>query len=162
MSKYDTEQFLNDLFLLVKSNLNGKINEIQAEKATLLGSANFAVPTLDDKAWFDSLDDKTANFDPYVYYGVNDNSVIQISSAEGNSLTAFFTVVLHYNGDDASMYKKMLRYIRALQEIVSENFDAFPEAGRMTVSAINPNDMKDLDGNTFHKIGGIMIQAGIV
>lgn len=161
MARYDAEQLLNDIFEIVKANLNTKLNEIKVEKDALLGSGNFAVPLIEDNAWFDSLDEKTANFDPYVYYGVNDNSVIELASAESSQLTIFFTVVLHYNGDDANMYKKMLRYIRALQEIVAENFDRIPEASSLRVTAVNPQDLQDLDESTFHKIGGISIQTAI-
>jgi len=59
------------------------------------------------------------------------------------------------------MYKKMLRYIRALQEIVAENFDKIPEASSLRVIAVNPQDLQDLDESTFHKIGGISIQTAI-
>lgn len=159
--KYDTERLLDDLLAIMKSNLNTKISEIQAEKDTLLGAGNFAVPLIDDNAWFDSLDDKTVNFDPYVYYGVNDNNVIELAGAESSEVQVFFTVVLHYNGSDASMFRKMLRYIRALQEVVGANFDAISCASNLTVSTVTPTDLKDLDGDTFHKIGGVVISTAI-
>lgn len=159
--KYDAERFMDDLLVIIRENLNLKINEIQAEKDTLLGSGNFAVPTIETAAYFDSLDERVANFDPYVYYGLGDNTVIQAASAESSDLTAFFTVVLHYNGSDASMYRKMLRYVRALQEIISENYDTIPEVSRLKVTAISPQDLRDLDESTFHKIAGVSIQAAI-
>jgi hypothetical protein len=159
--KYDLERLLGDLLSIVKTNLNTKLNEIQAEKTTLLGAANFAVPPIAEGAWFDTLDDKTVNFDPYVYFGVNDNTVIELASAETSEFAIFFTVVLHNNNEDANVYKKMLRYIRALQEVVSENFDRIPEVARFQVRTVTPNDLKDLDGDTFHKIGGIVINTVI-
>jgi len=159
--KYDLERLLDDLLAIVKTNLNTKINEIQAEKTTLLGQGNFAVPLIDDNAWFDSLDERTVNFDPYVYYGVNDNRVIEQAGAEASEVQIFFTVVLHYDGSDTAMFRKMLRYIRALQEIVSENFDAIQCASNLTVSTMTPVDLKDLDGDTFHKIGGVVINTSI-
>lgn len=159
--KYDTERLLDDLMAILKTNLNTKISEIQAEKDSLLGAGNFAVPLIDDEAWFDSLDDKAVNFDPYVYYGVNDQNVIELSSADASEISIFFTVVLHYNGDDASMFRKMLRYIRAMQEVVTANYDAISCASSLTVATITPTDMKDLDGDTFHKIGGVVINTAI-
>lgn len=159
--KYDTESLISDLLEIIKSNLNTKISEIQAEKTVLLGSANFAVPLIDDQAWFDSLDERTVNFDPYVYFGVNDNTVIELAGAETSEVQVFFTVVLHYNGNDANMYKKMLRYIRALQEVVSETFDRLPEVARFQVRTVAPNDLRDIDGETFHKIGGVVISTVI-
>jgi hypothetical protein len=141
--------------------LNTKISEIQAEKATLLGDQNFVVPLINDGAWFDTLDEKTANFDPYIYYGLNDNTVIELASAESSELAIFFTVVMHYNGNDATMYRKMLRYIRALQEVVSANFDRIPEVARFQVRTVAPNDLRDLDTSEFHKIGGIVINTAI-
>lgn len=159
--QYDAERLLDDLLQVVKSKLNTKINEIQAEKQTLLGSGNFVVPNIKEEAWFDGLDERSANFDPYVYYGVNDNTVIELASAESSELSIFFVVVMHYNGNDATMYRKMLRYIRALQEIVRENFDAIPEVSRFQVRTITPNDLRDLDTSEFSKIGGIVISTAI-
>ena len=158
--KYDVERLIDDTLAIVKSNLNDKLDEIQNEKDTLLGDDNFNLPRIDDKAYFDSLDDKVANFNEYVYYGVGDNAVIEIASAEASEVSLFFTVVLHYDGDDR-IYRKMLRYIRALQEIVSENFGEIPECSNFKVATISPADLKDLDGDTFHKIGGISISSAI-
>lgn len=97
MAKYDAETLLTDLLSIVKSNLNTKLNEIQAEKAALLGDQNFVVPLINDSAWFDTLDEKTANFDPYVYYGLNDNTVIELASARvanlRSSSPSFFTTM---------------------------------------------------------------------
>ena len=168
MPKFDAEQLLDELFSIVKANLNTKITKIQTEKAALLGSANFEVPTVDDNCWFDSLDDRIANCNPFVYYGINDNSVIEIASAESSDLTVFFTVVLDYDGEDVAMYRKMLRYIRALQEIASENFDEISEASNLKVVTINPQDLRNIEQDddphnlpNFHKIAGIAIQTAI-
>ena len=166
-AKYDAERFIDDLLEIFRTNLNTKIAEIQAEKAIFLGSKNFDLPTLEDNAWFDTLDVKTVNFDPFVYFGINDNALIEIESAEASDYTAFSTVILDYNGDDATMYKKMLRYIRALREIVSENFDTISEVSNLKVATINPTNFQDLDvdddnmDNSMNKIGGITLQGAI-
>lgn len=166
--KYDAERLLDDLFDIMKANLNTQITKIQVEKETLLGDKNFDVPLIEDDCWFDSLDDRVANCNPFVYYGINDNSIIEIASAESSDLTLFFTVVLDYDGDDKTMYRKMLRYIRALQEIASKNFSVISEASNLKVVAINPQDLRELEADedphnlpNFHKIGGISIQTAI-
>lgn len=159
--KYDVECLFDELFSIMKANLNDRITKIQSEKDTKLGDANFNVPLIDDNAWFDGLDERTANFNPYVYYGIEDNSVIEVASAESSDLTIFFTVVYHNDGDDVTMYRKMLRYIRAMQEVSTRNFREIAEASNLKVIALNPQDVKDLDSETFHKIGGVSIQAAI-
>lgn len=158
---YDAEQFLDELFGIMKANLNTQIDKIQTEKALLLGSKNFDVDRIDDNAWFDSLDDNVVNFNPYVYYGINDNSVIEIASAESSDLTVFFMVVAYYDGDDVAMYRKMLRYIRAFQQVSTRHFRDISDASSLKVTALMPQDLKDLDGDTMHKIGGVSIQAAI-
>jgi len=159
--KYDVERLLDDLFLIIQSGLNDQITKIQTEKAILLGDDNFEVKVINDDAWFDALDDRVVNYDPYVYYGINDNSIIEIAGAESSEVTLFFTVVAHYDGDDKPMFRMMLRYIRALQEIITENFSVIREVSNLKVSVIQPQDLKDLDQDTFHKIGGISIQTSI-
>jgi len=159
--KYDAERLITDLLDLFKTNLNSRITKIQAEKQTLLGANNFDVPQIDDAAWFDALDDRVANFNPYIYYGLNDNTVIEIASAESSDLTAFFTVVLANDGNDPLISRKMLRYIRALQEISSRHFGDIAEASSLIVTTITPKDLKDLDTGTFHKIGGVAIKTAI-
>ena len=161
-AKYDAERLLDDLLTIIKSNLNAKITAIQTEKDILLGVNNFDVPSVEDAAYFDSLDDKVANFNPYVYYGIGDNAVIENESAEADEITAFFTVVLADNGKP-DIYKIMLRYIRALREIISENFGKIPEASNLQVITITPSNVIDQDGTeqTFHKIAGISLQTTI-
>lgn len=163
--KYDAEALLNDLENIIKQNLNNKIAEIQAEKEALLGSSNFNVPSVDENAYFDTLDGRESNWNPYVYYGVGDNSPIEIASAEASELSLFFTVVLTNDANDPNVYRKMLRYIRALQEVVSENFDEIAEASNFKITTLTPSDMRDMDGEDemglLHKIGGVAITTAI-
>ena len=162
MAKYDAERLLDDLWNIVKSNLNNKIEEIQTEKETLLGLENFDVPSVNDKAYFDTLDDDVVNFDPYVYYGIGDNAVIEIEAAEATEITAFFTVIFASDGSPKA-YKMALRYIRALSEIMSEHFSKIPEASNFKVTTIVPADLRDQDGTeeTYHKIAGVSLQTAI-
>lgn len=157
---FDAEQLLDTLFAIMKSELNTRIAKIQAEKTILLGDANFDLKTIDDEAWFDSLDERTVNFDPFVYYGIQDDTIIEIASAESSDLTLFFLVVAA-NDNTAVMPRKMLRYIRALKEIATRHFADIPEASNLKVVTVQPRDLKDLEAETFHKIGGIAIQAAI-
>ncbi len=157
MSNRDTESLIVEVFELVKANLNTKILEIQAEKQALLGDDNFDLSEIDEAAWFTSLDEEEINYDPFVYYGVANQELISEHSVTATNVTLFFTVVESYHNQTSVTYFKMLRYIRALTEVVNEAFDKIGATSDLEVNAINPVDVRDIELDTTHKIGGIEI-----
>jgi hypothetical protein len=157
--KYDVERAVSDILEIIKANLNDKIDEIQSEKDTLLGSANFSVDHVGADAYFDSLDERVANYNPFIYYGIENTEVIGEKGATIESMALFFLVVLHNTFEDANISKRVLRYNRALKEIIEENFGQIRDLGGLRVTTLKPADMKDLHTSHFHKVGGIIVNT---
>ena len=161
--KFDAERVLDALRDIFEAQLPAKITEIQTEKDALLGDANFQLENIPANSFFDSLDDRVANKKIYVYYGLGNHSVIQNEEAEGEDLTVFFYVIYDQQSDSTSAYKKGLRYIRALKEIMEENANEFSEMSSFELQSVLPVDIRDLDngGETTHKAAGINLTTAI-
>ena len=160
-ARYDAERFLDDILAIVKANLNTEITAIQAEKDILLGSSNFTLKTVSDNAYFDSLDEGVANYDPFIYFGIEDDPIVPMEGAGAENIRAFFYVVLHNSFKDKNVYKRMLRYARALKQITEKNFDKISQIGNIRVEAMTPTNFQDLESNTFYKMAGISLSLSI-
>ncbi len=159
--RYDAETLLNDLFTIFKDNLNAQITKIQAEKDFLLGADNFDMPLIGDDAWLDSLDDRVANFDPFVYFNYSDQTIIEQPSAGASDYTIFFTVVKQEQ-DQLQSYKRMLRYTRALSQVSEKKFDKLTKASVITISELTPTNISlNENSDDMHKLAGIAIQVAI-
>lgn len=156
MAKFDGEVLLYKLADLIKSKLNDKLTAIDSEKGN-----DFETPHLSNDAYFDDLDEDVSNFQTYCYFGINNNALIEGGNTFGEDYNVFFTIVRAYEGNDGKQNRKMLRYIRALKEIVAENFDKYSAASLLEVIAMNPTNMKDVDNDTFHKLAGVVIRTAI-
>ncbi len=157
----DAELLLTKLENIMKSKLNDKITQIQAEKDALLGDKNYEMKLLDDTAWFDSLDEETANYDPFIYFGITSPDPIAVGGATAQEIGFFFTVVTSYDNESNINYRRCLRYIRALTEVVNENFDKVPATSNFEVSTLSPRDLRDIEFDTRHKICGIEVSTTI-
>ena len=154
---YDVEQLTKDLLQLVKDNLNTEITKIQTQKGNDFELKLIAEPT----AYYPSLDDNILEFDPFVYYGIGDNDILSNGPESSDNLEIFFTVVFTNENDDDNNYWRSLRYIRALRKVFENNYDSIPEAGDLKLGVITPQNLKDLDDDTFYKLSGITVTASL-
>jgi len=161
MARYDIERLLDDVSALMKASLNTKLAAIQAEKDILLGSDNFNVKQVNDKAWFDSLNEVVTNYDPFIYYGITVNEVTGEQGATAEDVQLFIMVLVADNQADKFIIKRMLRYVRALKEIVQENFDKLQCTSKFRVETVAPQDVKNTESGAYHKMSGIVLQTAI-
>lgn len=157
----DVEQIIEDFIQITKDNLNDKIVEIQAEKDALLGASNFDVSAIDSNAYFDQLDTRVANYDPFVYYGISDLKTSGYASAISLDISMFNLVVFSDNFEDENAHKKALRYTRALSEIYRDNFASNRSTSGYEVSQMVPESTKFNDGDGFFKLGGILVNFSV-
>ena len=161
MSKLRAEDLVRSIQELFKKELNGKIIAINAEYE-IKQPDSFLLAEIDDKGWFNSLDADTANYNEFVYYGITTNSQIPIQGAGANDFGIFMTVVVNDEQLDPETFYRSMRYIEALRDVVEDNADMLPtEASNMELENWNPENFRDLDNSTFHKIGGIILTTAI-
>ena len=131
-SKYNFEEFANDLEALLKAKLNAKINAVNAEfEDTILDPPNppqvsHVGPKLynikDGAYFFQTADAEVFNYNPFVMY-FSDNPTLDDGAYAGIVETYRFTVLICYANDNSTieMGKQLARYNRCLKELFIEN-----------------------------------------
>jgi hypothetical protein len=118
-------------------------------------------------AYYPSLDESVLEFDPFVYYGIGDDNISSGGGYSSDNLEFFFTVVFTNEANDEDSdhgennYWRSLRYIRALRNVFEKNSNKIPEAGDLAIGVITPQNLKDLDDDTFYKLSGITVTASL-
>lgn len=165
MAKRDLERLIFDLEALVKANLNTKIAAIDAENnAVLAAQDQVTCPLLDTNAFLfqDMTQADAAGFPVFVFFGTESPQTNSVGPGTANICEFFFIVVLQNDGSPRSSYIKLLRYVRALQEIFESNFKKFPDASRLEVSGTDPVTIAPPSGEWSFKGAGVKIRAAFV
>jgi hypothetical protein len=150
---FDEEKLLFDLETLVKSKLSAKLLSISNEKND---GITLEAPNAD--AWFDSANDRVFNYNPFVYFGISDCKPFSVGNVSSREVTLFFEICFTDSGNFAST-KKVLRYTRALREIIEENYKKFAQAGTLKIEQMVPVTVDNQSAR--YKIGGIYISCAI-
>ena len=155
---YDLETLLDDIETLVKANLNTKIAAINSEK-----NDSISLATIDSEAYFfQSLDGKQINYTPFVAYGISNFDSPEDGGHYGAAeikVSIDVIVCLEDVGQDVNITKRMLRYQRALKEIIETNFDGLTSGVKLSVQNQLPIDVALLNSSNMHKAIGITIHA---
>jgi len=158
MKIFDTESFLRASKKVMIDNLNAEIGKINSEKS------DFELDLINDEAWyFQNLGDEIYSYPIFVVWGVL-NMPETIEQTYGSRLrkeTAFFEVVLIDSGDTLieNDFFKLLRYARALETVVQENFHQIWSGTKVSVSGLTPTSF-EFAGNVFRS-AGISVEAVI-
>ena len=158
--KCDVEIFEEDLLQLIKDEFPAKLAEIDSEK-----SDGIILDIPKDAEYFNSTDDIVDNRKMAVQYGVWDGKANAIGAITAEENRYVFLVYLNdQNTVPGATRKRLLRYIRALKEILHENFRKFHYASSMDVQSIAPTETSwgENENSPVYKVGGIYIQASIV
>jgi hypothetical protein len=157
MPRFDTEELLKASAAKMKEKLNDEIACIATEK-------NVTIPAVNDGAWyFQNLSDEAFSYPTFVVWGMYDNPV-QTDTQENNAIKQvkiFFEVCLPDEGGPISqnVFYKLLRYTRALEQVVDKNFDKIRSGTKVKVDSLSPTSF-DLGGKVFRS-AGILISAHI-
>lgn len=157
--KYDPESLESDLLKIVQENLPGKIAEISAEKSD---SIVLDVPA--DSQYFNTTDDEVLNAKLTVMYGLTDGAPVSIGPNTAEDNRYMFLIYLDdINQKPGVVRKKLYRYIRALKEIIEDNFNYLPCVSDLKVQSISPTSATwdENENSPVYKVGGIFIQASI-
>ena len=60
-----------------------------------------------------------------------------------------------------NLYRKALRYSRAMREIIEKNYKKIKYSSDLIVESMTPTDVKLNDDETYYKVGGIVISGTI-
>lgn len=159
VAKYDVETFLDALGTLLTSNLNTKIAEISTEKGD---ASTVPMAQLHADAFFkQTLNNDCAAFDPYLLYGVTDISTDGIGPASIRTCTFEVSIVVADQGTDKNIVKRVLRYQRALEEVLHENFDRLRAGFKLKVNSLVPVQLTAVNSPAQFRAVGVELQLVI-
>lgn len=143
MSFYDEEQMIRDIETTFKAKLNAEIDCINTEKGSVSGDALFIDNIPSDKYIFETLDKRLLNYTGFfILYGLVDTPIREANInnyIEDTTIT--FQVATFDKGEKArsnTMYK-LLRYRRALKQVIMKNPDIFRSYAKPLVGSLKPD-----------------------
>lgn len=148
-TRYDLENFFDDMETFIKANLNTKIAELDAEK-----DDDITLKQIKTGAYFiQSLDERSVSFDPYCIFGIVNLEPIPTDGWTADGVTMQVVIVVADPGT-GDILKRVLRYQRALREIFEQNWEKFNKRLKLNVSKTIPVELTQVNtGNRYQAIG---------
>lgn len=157
MAKYDLEKFLGDVQSFLAANLATKLTAITTDKGDGL---TLKVP--DANAYFvQSLNTKEAAYDPYIHIAAVDAHAVPGRGAIGKIYSVNVMLVLADEGTDSKIMARMFRYLRAFEELFTENFAPTRSDVKISVESIVPVPLTEVGSGNFFKATGIQMQVAL-
>lgn len=163
---YDIEKLLDDVKAILVTKLNAKIADISAEKASEANT--LATPLLDtvEGIFFHTWDDKILNHSPAILYGLRSSEVDGSGLSNAAEKVTIFIEVYYTNPmneiSDAAGTRRMLRYMRALKEVLQENFDNNELRSKIKIKTFTPMSFRLDESSDDIKVGGVEVETSLV
>lgn len=154
---YDIESLLDDIETFLKADLNTIITSINSEAAD-----DIDMLTVDSSAYFlQELNSKTANYDPFILYGVSESETI--SNGEHLLMKASIEVIIIFedNGNETNIPKLAFRYNRALRDTIKNNWYSSTNANKLEMEDLMPIPYTKLNSSNKARATGIKIVTSI-
>lgn len=152
---YDIDSWVTDFETFLKANLNGKITALNTEK----GDAPQLLTIADGAYFFQTLNDKIANFNPFIFYGINDIEPGPIGPAMSEKYLIDLIVVVVDVGQDLLIGKRLLRYNRALKDLIQSNWSSIGDGNKLKVRTLVPVAFKLANTSNEYRAIGITIEV---
>ncbi len=153
MGKIDLETVEEKILEIVQNNLPAKITEINTEKGDAL------LEQIPNKDYYSDFYQEELTASLFIHYGIAESQVQSVRGDFATTWNIFYNVLVEQQNDLSNIRKKILRYTRALQEVITDNAD---KISRYTTSpeilSIAPEDLTDITNQTPFKMGGIIIR----
>lgn len=141
--KYDEESMILDIESLYKGKLNTEIDKINTEKGAVSGDPLFIDNIPSDKYIFETLDSRVLNYKGFfIMFGLIDTPLREPN--ENNfieDVTLTFQVATFDKGEKtrSNIMYKLLRYRRALKQVIMNNSDVFRGYAKPLVASLKPD-----------------------
>lgn len=156
MKRYDIESFLKDVESILKAEINNKINEINTEKG------DFNLDLVDDKAYiYQSMNEEITNFNPTIFYYLDDIRSEGIDSATSEEVVVEVVVILT-DTQDGNTQHKLLRYLRVLKELFNTHFNKVHYSKKVIVESLVPIPFALQNSSNYLHAIGVRLTTAIV
>lgn len=160
-SNVDIEILAADIETFLKANLNTKISAISSEK-----NDSISLSTIDSAAYFfQSMDEKVANYDPFVLYGVVEmpisDPVMGCANLKGLTYQVIICMVDNKNDATKDKSKRALRYSRCLEELFASNYDKIHYGYKFYAQTLTPVPFTDLNSSRNYIAVGLNLRVNL-
>lgn len=154
----DIEKILDDIDTFLKANLNTQIAALNTEKGD-----SISLTTVDSDSYFyQSLNNKVANADPFVFYGVVDSVSEPAGPVTGVTYTIQVVIAKVDSGNDPDIGKRILRYGRVLKDLFENKWSSVSGSAKFEVSSLQPAGFDGLLNNSAkYRVVGVNLQTSI-
>lgn len=160
---FDLEDLLDNIEAIIKANLPAKLEAIEAEKTLKDKAMVGGLPAPEDSAYYrQTWSDSILNHDPAIFYGIENVAAEGIGPATLERVQVFVEVIKVDSGMDTQTSNRILRYSRALKEILQENYAPAVEMGRIKIETVRPVSFKlEMDSSEEIKVGGVSLTVAL-
>jgi len=161
---YDEELMIKDLETLYKAQLNPIIDAINTEKGAVSGDALFIENIASENYIFETLDSRVNNISGFfIMYGIVDTPLREANTDNFiEDLTMTLRVAVFDRGEEQrqnTLYQ-LLRYRRALKQVIVNNPDVFRGFAKPLVASLKPDVLPYINKRAIINIG-IDIKASV-
>jgi hypothetical protein len=135
VAKYDLENVLDSIKTFLQANLNTQIAALNTEK-----NDGITLKTVDSTSYhMQYLQDRADLGDPLVLYGEMDEAVTDMAGGTAASTYRLgVLIILQDNGTDPDIVRRLLRYRRAVADVVSANWASIANENKSRIVLIPP------------------------
>ena len=165
--KFDSEDLLDTILTCMTSGgaLNAKIVAIEAEKIAASKGVTPTLAQVDSTGYFaQTWSNDILNLKgPAIFYGIANCEANENAGAIAKTYTIFVSAVLTDSGNAKDLYKRSLRYSRALEELFNNKFAPSLASGNVKIKSVDPISFQnEFDSNNEVNISGISLTITLV
>lgn len=154
---YDEEYVVADIEATFKANLNGEITKINTEKGANVGDELYMDTLTDDDYIYEVIPESVLNHTGFfVLFGLVDTEPTEQNSNNFlDNTTVTFQIGAFDLGDEQRriLLTKLLRYRRAIKQVIMNNPDMFRGYATPVVASLKPDSLQLTSKRTILKIG---------
>lgn len=156
MAKIDIEVIEAKFLQIVQDNLPAKLTEINTEKGDSL------LTNISNSNYLNDFYQSELTPSLFIHYGISDPETISVGSDFAINWTVYFDVYLNDQNNLSTVRKRIIRYTRALYEVIQENYSVLSRYCSIPeIANVEPQDVQDIVNDTPYKTGGIKIKVSI-
>ena len=148
----DTELICDKLRDFVKAKLNDEIDLINQEK----NDGIILEQISSDAYFFESLNDEAHNFDPFIFYFVDNTTTEVQGPSYAKSINIEFDLLIVDDGD-SHISRKLLRYTRVMEKVLAQSFNKVMPSNNAELETLDSIDVKLRNSSKRHKCIGTRI-----
>lgn len=157
MRQNDPESFLLAIETFLKSNLNTEIASLNTEKNDAI-----VLKAISTDAYFlQTLNDKVANYNPYILIGLDDIGSEGTGPSTAKILTFSIIIILQDSIEDLMIGRRMLRYGRVLEDLLNRSFNKIIPHATFRINSLVPIAITSVNSNDPYRAVGAQVVAAL-